>query len=166
VLMHTAKQSLTSSCLLALRSLPFVSSKKLFQLERMYLDGLSLNSIDDSFDLFSKSLTHLYLQRNLLTHTHGFSCLKQLQFLMLASNHIRVVEGLEGLDKLVFLDLSHNLIEMLDTGSTDDDSVCQLPEALVVLNFAGNPFTEDEDYVEHIVTVSPYLKVTAGTDWR
>ncbi|MDO9334463.1 MAG: leucine-rich repeat domain-containing protein [Dehalococcoidales bacterium] len=98
----------------------------------------------------------------MLTHTHGFSCLKNLQFLMLADNRIRVVEGLEGLDKLIFLDLSHNLIEVLDTGSADDASVCQLPEGLISLNFRGNPFTQDEDYVEHVVTVSPYLKALDG----
>lgn len=82
---------------------------------------------------------------------------------MLSENRIRVVEDIAHLSELVFLDLSHNLIEVLDTGSEEEDTECQLPESLISLNFTGNPFTEDEDYVEHIVTVSPYLKVETRT---
>ena len=83
---------------------------------------------------------------------------------MLAHNRITVLEGLGELEHLMFLDVSHNCIELVDTGSADDDddaeSTCQLPESLVVFNCAGNPFVEEsDDYIEHIVTVSPYLKV-------
>ena len=140
------------------------SSKKLFQLERIYLDGQSLSSIDDCFDLMSHSLTHIYLQRNALTSTQGFSSLRQLRFLTLAHNRIRAIEGLAGLASLQFLDVSHNLIELLDTGDADsDEDTCQLPESLVVFNCAGNPFTaEGDEYKEHVATVSPYLKSMDG----
>ena len=140
------------------------STKKLFQLERIYLDGQSLSSIDDCFDLMSHSLTHIYLQRNALTSTQGFSSLRQLRFLTLAHNRIRSIEGLAGLASLQFLDVSHNLIELLDTGDADsDEDTCQLPESLVVFNCAGNPFTaEGDEYKEHVATVSPYLKSMDG----
>lgn len=81
---------------------------------------------------------------------------------MLAHNRIQLLEGLGQLPKLQFLDVSHNLIEELDTGSEEDGSECQLPESLVVLNVAHNPFAALPDIREHIVTVSPYLKSLDG----
>lgn len=150
-------------CFLLHSFLPLFSTKKLFQLDRIYLDGQSLSSIDDCFDVMSHTLTHIYLQRNALTSTQGFASLRQLRFLTLAHNRIRTLEGLAGLAALQFLDVSHNLIELLDTGDADsDEDTCQLPESLVVFNCRGNPFTESADYKEHIATVSPYLKTMDG----
>jgi hypothetical protein len=149
----------------------------LLRLERVHLDGLSLNSIDDCFDLMSHTLTHVYLQRNQLTSSLGFQQLRNLRFLTLAHNRIRVLEGMEKLEHLQFLDVSHNLIDELDTGgggAEDDDDgdnaedTCQIPASLVVLRVAGNPFVDDAspegrlEIQEHIVTVSPYLKRLDG----
>ena len=138
------------------------SSKHLFKLDRLHLDGQSLSSIDDSFDVLSHSLTHIYLQRNSLTSTAGFSALTNLRFLMLAHNKIQLLEGLGNLPKLQFLDVTYNCIEELDTGAEDGSTECQLPESLVVLNVAHNPFASNPDIREHIVTVSPYLKTLDG----
>jgi len=145
---------------------PKLVDSALMRLERAHLDGLSLSSVDDCFDLLSHCLSHVYLQRNQLSSTLGFSALRNLRFLMLAHNRIRVLEGLEKLENLQFLDVSHNLIDELDTGSADDDEdTCQLPASLVVLRVAGNPFISEADeetraeIQEHIVTVSPYLQL-------
>ncbi len=134
----------------------------------MFLDGGSLSSLDDCFDLMSHSLTHLYLQRNELTTSQGFANLHHIQFITLAHNRIRVLEGLAQLGSLLFLDVSHNLLDELDTGSEEDETTCQIPEQLRVLNIAGNPFVDDaspenlEAITEHIVTVSPYLQRLDG----
>jgi len=138
--------------------------RKLLSLTRVQLDGLHLSSIDDCFDLMAHTLTHVFLQRNALTSMSGLSCCRKLQFLVLSDNLIREVSDVAHLPELVFMDLSRNLIEVLDTGSDDEEDACQLPLSLVALNVSGNPFTSDPDYVEHIVTVSPYLKKLDGLE--
>jgi Leucine-rich repeat (LRR) protein len=150
-------------CVLIFPRFCLISDQQLLRLERIHLDGEALSCIDDCFDLMSHGLTHLYLQRNFLESTQGFAVLKNLRFLMLAQNRIRMLEGLAGLSRLEFLDVSDNLIDELDTGDADvEEDTCQLPERLVHLNVRGNPFAENPEVQEHIVTVSPYLKVSAG----
>lgn len=92
-----------------------ISDRKLLSLERAHLDGLSLCSLNDCFDLLSTTLTHVYLQRNALTSMDGIEVLKNLVFLTVAQNQIREIARVAYLEKLKFLDVSHNLIEVLDT---------------------------------------------------
>jgi Leucine-rich repeat (LRR) protein len=122
----------------------------LLSLTHVKLDGEELTMIDN-LDCFS-SCTHLFvfpalivssshhprsfLQRNFLIRVENLDHLSSLQFLVLSRNRLTSLLGLSCLPNLLALDVDHNALADIPTE--------QLPQSLLYLNCAGNPF---DDYV-------------------
>lgn len=66
--------------------------------------------------------------------------LKRLQYLFLADNSITAIEGLEGLDSLLVLDLRNNRIDHLHGA--------YLPDSVKYVFLEGNPCVKMEGYRE------------------
>ncbi|XP_056368234.1 leucine-rich repeat-containing protein 46 isoform X1 [Oenanthe melanoleuca] len=71
------------------------------------------------------------------------------RFLCLAGNLIQKVENLQALPHLSALDLSHNLIQVLDTE--------ELPQSLQILDLTGNQCTQQDGYRDLVLSALPNL---------
>ncbi|KAM7029698.1 leucine-rich repeat-containing protein 46 [Acridotheres tristis] len=71
------------------------------------------------------------------------------RFLCLAGNRIQKVENLQALPHLRALDLSHNLIQVLDTE--------ELPRSLQILDLTGNECTQHDGYRDLVLAALPNL---------
>lgn len=78
--------------------------------------------------------------------------LSELQYIALDHNEIVKIEGLNKLEKLVFLKLNDNRIEKCD--------VHEIPKTLEYFNVTANPLIEkDSGYKKRVVSALPQLEV-------
>nr|CAB3263539.1 leucine-rich repeat and coiled-coil domain-containing protein 1-like [Phallusia mammillata] len=102
-------------------------------------------------------VTNLYLQHNLFTQINNLEWVaSSLKFLTLAGNQIERIENLLHLELLQFLDLSDNLIDVLN--------VDQLPKSLVFLNLRNNKCTYSVGYRQSVTDGLPLLKLLDGEE--
>ncbi|RKO84887.1 hypothetical protein BDK51DRAFT_15741, partial [Blyttiomyces helicus] len=123
----------------------------------------------ENLDIYCRHLEILYLQNNqimkIAAHGVGFyrsenlGKLKELQYLQLALNNIRVIENLEGCESLSKLDLTVNFVEdPLDVESLKGN------ERLRELFLVGNPCTQKEGYRDFVVATLPQLRSLDGRE--
>ena len=122
------------------------------------LDRERLSDVDEALASCLVSCTHLHLQWNrlsslgFLSHVGGES---RLRYALLSHNSITSLDGLQYCSQLVFIDVSHNLIE--------DIAPAHLPASLRFLNVEKNPCIADEDCILEIICSLPALEELDGT---
>lgn len=77
-----------------------------------------------------------------------------LEYLSLAHNEIEKIEGLTTLKKLLFLDLSENLIAELDTD--------ELPASIAILKVRENPIADSPNTRTALILALPELEDLDG----
>lgn len=108
-------------------------------LEEIALHQQNIERIEN-FDKLIRHVKILLLQNNLISKMENLSKLKELEYLNLALNNIKVIEGLEGCESLEKLDMTCNFIG-LDTLFESLLNLKKVP-SLREIHFMGNPFTE------------------------
>lgn len=125
------------------------------------LEELSLHQRDlcriELLDSACRDLKILLLQNNLIPKIEHLRRLKLLDYLNLALNNIKKVEGLEGCESLRKLDLTVNFIA--DLVSVESLKNCQ---NLRELYLTGNPCSQYEGYREYVVATLPQLEQLDG----
>jgi len=92
----------------------------------------------------------------------GLSKLKELEYLNLAVNSVKVVEGIKRCESLEKLDMTLNFIDVEDLEqSVDEMEYC---ENLVELYFTGNPCTEWKGCRNYILGRLPQIMRFDGDD--
>ncbi len=92
----------------------------------------------------------------------GLSKLKELEYLNLAVNSIRKIEGVRRCESLCKLDMTLNFIDVEDLRESMDELeyCCHLQE----IYFTGNPVCEWKDYVDYVIAKLPQLIRINGED--
>ena len=92
----------------------------------------------------------------------GLSKLKELEYLNLAVNSIRKIEGVRRCESLSKLDMTLNFVDVEDLKeSLDELEYC---EALKELYMLGNPCLEWSDCKDYIIARLPQLARLEGED--
>uniref|UniRef100_A0A7S0TEQ0 Dynein assembly factor 1, axonemal homolog n=1 Tax=Hemiselmis andersenii TaxID=464988 RepID=A0A7S0TEQ0_HEMAN len=102
-------------------------------LQHVRLDDERVEEIDN-LEMLGVGVSHLYLQRNLISTIENLESMRNLQLLCLASNSITVLENLLCLASLKALDVGYNLIQKVQPG--------QVPASVLYLTTDGNPLEE------------------------
>jgi hypothetical protein len=118
-----------------------LKAQRVLKLTHVRLDGERIYAMDNLAEyLGCHSVTHLYLNRNLIGCIENLDYFSKLKFLTLAHNRIRRVENLKSLEHLKILDLSFNLIDAIGDHEFDE-----LPSSLFVLDLRGNSCLDGAD---------------------
>jgi len=123
-----------------------------------------------------EALTKLQLDNNIITEIKNLAHLTNLRALDLSFNNLAKIEGLETLTKLKDLSLYNNQIATLEgmdafcgtleSFSVGNNALERLDEVMYlrrfeklrIINLAGNPMCEEEDYVPYVLSHLPDLK--------
>lgn len=132
----------------------------LASLEEVSLHQLEIEGINGTLGRLTKQLKILYLQNNLIPRLQNLTRLRALEYLNVALNNVRRVEGLQGCEKLEKLDLTINFVDV----DALEDSVEHLRplERLRLLYLTGNPCTAFEGYRAFVVARLPQLESLDG----
>lgn len=123
-------------------------------LEEITLHQHNITKIEN-IDKFCRHLKILYLQNNLIPKIENVHKLKELEYLNLAVNNVRKIEGLSTCESLYKLDLTLNFIE-LDVFKESLEHLALCP-AIKELVLTGNPCTDWEDYKDYVIAKVPQL---------
>ena len=123
-----------------------------------------------------EALTKLQLDNNIITEIKNLAHLTNLRALDLSFNNLAKIEGLETLTKLKDLSLYNNQIAKLEgmdalcgtleSFSVGNNALERLDEVMYlrrfeklrIINLAGNPMCDEEDYVPYVLSHLPDLK--------
>jgi len=130
----------------------------LSNLEEITLHQQELERIEVVGDV-CRALEILYLQNNLIPRIEGLHHLKNLWYLNLAINNIKLIENLEGCEQLKKLDLTLNFVADITCVK-----VLRRNVHLKDLYLTGNPCTELEGYRAYVVEHLPHLITLDGND--
>ena len=130
------------------------------------LEEVSLHQQDikeiTGLDQFCRHLKIIYLQSNLIEKMSGLSKLKELEYLNLAVNSVKTIEGIRRCESLNKLDMTLNFIDVEDIEqSVDEMEYC---ERLEDLYLTGNPVTEWPGYKDYILGRLPQIMRLDGED--
>lgn len=128
----------------------------------MSLHQLKLESISPVLGRCCPKLRILYLQNNIIPAIHNVYRLKALNYLNLALNNIKVIEGLRSCEKLQKLDLTVNFIDV----DALADSMRELTHNIHLkeLYLVGNPCASFKYYRLYVISQLPKLEKLDGTD--
>lgn len=105
------------------------------------------------------NLRWLDLSFNLVSQIEGLDKLVNLQDLSLFNNQLKSVSGLDLCRKLNVLSIGNNKIPTFEVVTSYFSKGKGMKfKHLQVLNVAGNPFTKDSEYKNHIINSLPNLR--------
>ena len=130
-------------------------------LEEVSLHQLDLGSIK-GLDTYCRALKIIYLQNNLISKMEGLRKLKDLEYLNLAVNNIKVIEGVAECECLGKLDLTLNFVDIEDLKVSMDN--LQDNWNLHELYLLGNPCTNWEPWKDYVVARIDTLRRIDGDD--
>lgn len=128
------------------------NAEQFIEMKTMRLTFLNIGPKIQNLEFF-ENLDSLYLQHNCLQEIGRYSLQfnLKLQILNLSHNKIKIVEGLDQLKELVFLDLSFNQISKINPKR-------ELPKALTYLRMHDNPVaSSDPEYRQKCVVALDML---------
>lgn len=129
-------------------------------LEELALHQEELVAIDAVLGMSCKKLKILYLQNNIIAKLENLQHLKDLEYLNVALNNIRKIEGLDGCEFLAKLDLTVNFVDVDEL----EASVAHLATRhnLKELYLMGNPAMNWEGCFNYVVASLPQLDTLDG----
>eukprot|EP01065_Artemidia_motanka_P030233 TRINITY_DN36248_c0_g1_i1.p1 TRINITY_DN36248_c0_g1~~TRINITY_DN36248_c0_g1_i1.p1 ORF type:complete len:607 (+),score=203.51 TRINITY_DN36248_c0_g1_i1:55-1875(+) len=116
-------------------------------LRTVYLDENRIEAVDDGLAPCRDSLTHLYLQGNVLRSLDGCAVLQRLTKLYVVRNQLQSLRGVEGLPLLQELHASqqqHGDAAGFSLEGSDGGSVFEGMKALTVLKLAAVGLPQDQ----------------------
>lgn len=130
-------------------------------LEEITLHQQNIMKIEN-IDKFCRHLKILYLQNNLIPKIENVHKLKELEYLNLAVNNVRKIEGISTCESLYKLDMTLNFIE-LDALKESIEHLALCP-SIKELTLTGNPCTDWKDYKDYVIAKIPQLCRIDSTD--
>eukprot|EP00472_Partenskyella_glossopodia_P006027 CAMPEP_0197540744 /NCGR_PEP_ID=MMETSP1318-20131121/66770_1 /TAXON_ID=552666 /ORGANISM="Partenskyella glossopodia, Strain RCC365" /LENGTH=395 /DNA_ID=CAMNT_0043099833 /DNA_START=146 /DNA_END=1333 /DNA_ORIENTATION=- len=128
-------------------------------LEELSLHQLNLEKIE-VIGSCCKRLKILYLQNNLIPKIENLRRLKDVEYLNLALNNIKLIQGLESCESLKKLDLTVNFIPIENLAVSIENLTKN--SRLDSLFLSGNPCCEFKGYREFVVGSLPFLNKLDG----
>ena len=92
----------------------------------------------------------------------GMSKLKELEYLNMAVNSVKKIEGIKRCESLNKLDMTLNFVDLEDFQSSCEEM--EWCEMLTDLYFVGNPCTDWEHYKEYLIAKVPQILRLDGND--
>jgi protein TilB len=132
-------------------------------LEEVTLHQEELEGINEVLGTTCRRLRILYLQNNLIGRIENLTHLKELGYLNLALNNIKVIEGLHNCEFLHKLDLTINFIDVDGLEQSIDHLVSRTN--LTDLYMMGNPCEAKwEGFKHYVIAKLPQLKTLDGAE--
>ena len=125
------------------------------RLEKLQLDNNIIEKIENISHL--SHLKWLDLSFNVIKEIEGVDTLVNLEDLSLYNNQIKTLKGLENCKKLTVFSIGNNKITSYEQIISYFGKGIKF-KCLQVLNVAGNPFTKEPDYKNHIINQLPNLR--------
>lgn len=132
-------------------------------LEEISLHQEELESINEVLGKTCRKLKILYLQNNIISVMENLNHMKDLEYLNLALNNIKRIEGLQNCEFLRKLDLTVNFIDV----ETLKESIEHLQSRsnLQELYMMGNPAQANwPDFNSYVIAKLPQLQMLDGTE--
>lgn len=129
-------------------------------LEELALHQEELVAIDAVLGMSCKKLKILYLQNNIIGKLENLQHLKDLEYLNVALNNIRKIQGLDACEFLAKLDLTVNFVDVDEL----EDSIAHLATRrhLKELYLMGNPAMNWPGCFNYVVASLPQLESLDG----
>ncbi|CAD8090532.1 unnamed protein product [Paramecium primaurelia] len=102
----------------------------------------------ENLDVYCRHLKILLLQNNIIEKMENLYKLRELEYLNLALNNIKLIEGIENCESLMKLDLTVNFVDLQNLEkSVQCLQKCRLKE----LYLTGNPCTDWQGYRNYVI---------------
>eukprot|EP00055_Hartaetosiga_balthica_P004621 m.12422 g.12422 ORF g.12422 m.12422 type:complete len:433 (+) comp3995_c0_seq3:274-1572(+) len=132
-------------------------------MELATLEEISLHQENlERIEMLDRACPHLkilYLQNNIISVIENLNRLKSLVYINLALNNIQIIQNLESVESLEKLDLTINFIF-----NVKDVDRLKANQHLRELYLTGNPCTTYNGYREYVVTALPSLQLLDGKE--
>ena len=130
-------------------------------LEEISLHQRELVSID-LLETYCRKLKIVYLQNNIIEKMEGLSKLKDMQYLNIGLNNVAKIEGLDGCESLVKIDMTCNFVEVWDLEESLRN-IAHLP-LLREMYMMGNPCMDWAPATDLIFAMLPQLMLLDGKE--
>ena len=132
-------------------------------MEELTLHQEELENINDVLGLTCRKLKILMLQNNIISRIENLVHLKDLEYLNMALNNVKKIEGLQNCEFLKKIDLTVNFIDVNDLEESIDHLVAS--SNLKDLYMMGNPCQVNwSGFTSFVVAKLPQLQTLDGTE--
>ncbi|CAK89930.1 unnamed protein product (macronuclear) [Paramecium tetraurelia] len=97
----------------------------------------------ENLDVYCRHLKILLLQNNIIERMENLNKLRELEYLNLALNNIKLIEGIENCESLMKLDLTVNFVDL--------QKFRKIYLVLKELYLTGNPCTDWKGYRDYVI---------------
>lgn len=133
-------------------------------LEEITLHQEELENINEVLGMTCKKIKILYLQNNIISRMENLFHLKDLNYLNLALNNIKKIEGLNNCEFLSKLDLTANFIDFDNLEESMNNLVhCSQLKDLYMMGNPAEALWKDK-FVSYVIAKLPQLKYLDGTE--
>jgi protein TilB len=133
---------------------------RLSTLEEVALHQQDIEKLEN-LDKLCRHVQIVLLQNNIIETIENITKLKELEYLNLALNNIKTIEGLQGNESLKKLDLTCNFIGLEDLEASANHLT--LVPSLREIYLLGNPCTDWKRCKEYVIAVADQLDFYDGT---
>jgi len=132
-------------------------------MQELTLHQEELENINEVLGLSCRKIKILMLQNNIISRMENLVHLKELEYLNLALNNVKKIEGLQNCEFLNKIDLTVNFVDVDELEESIDHLISR--EHLKDLYMMGNPCQANwEGFASFVIAKLPQLQTLDGTE--